>query len=449
MKSTFLILLIGLLAHTASGQLVITAGGQLSISGNVQVSLQNTNFINNGNFSAGTSRIRFTGNSNSNIDGNQPIQFHELELNKSNNASVQLQRSIGVQQRIVFNAGFLNLNSFNTDLGSTGQLQGEQASSRITGSNGGQVTCNVSLNAPSAANPGNLGAVISSSQNLGNVIIRRGHNSPVSPIGSFINRYYDIQPANNTNLNDTLRFNYFDEELNGNNEGTLIFFKTDNNVVWSAQGFTTRSAAANYVEKTGIPSFARWTLSSSAAGPLPVQFSLFNLRCEGNKVVLVWKTAQEQNSQRFDIEKSSDGANWTVAGSIPAAGNSTDERSYSFTDNNPGQNSYYRIAEYDIDGKKQYTSVLRSSCASADVFRLWPNPANDVVFVSIKAGNSSMVTLKLMDSKGALVKMQKTTILQGSNQLKMEIGSLARGVYTLRAEWDNGQEKKAVQVLKQ
>ena len=45
----------------------------------------------------------------------------------------------------------------------------------------------------------------------------------------------------------------------------------------------------------------------------------------------------------------------------PAAGNSNSERSYSFTDNDPVQNNYYRIAEYDLDGKSQFTSIRASN----------------------------------------------------------------------------------------
>jgi hypothetical protein len=47
---------------------------------------------------------------------------------------------------------------------------------------------------------------------------------------------------------------------------------------------------------------------------------------------LQWTTASEQNSDSFFIEKSTDGSNFIIIGSVAAAGNSTEVRKYSFTD---------------------------------------------------------------------------------------------------------------------
>lgn len=188
----------------------------------------------------------------------------------------------------------------------------------------------------------------------------------------------------------------------------------------------------------------------TATAVLPVHFISLNANCESNKILITWKTVQEQNSSRFDIERSVDGIHWTVIGNLHAARNSHIESSYSFTDNSPMQNASYRIAEYDLDGKVQYSIVLRLSCtATKESFRLWPNPVHDRIFVNIVNTNESQAMLKVFDSKGALVKMQKATVLQGSNQLSIDIRSLAKGVYSLSADWNNGQTKKTVQVLKQ
>lgn len=450
MKTKLLLLLPLLSACTISAQLVITPGAQFSITGNMQLTLQNTDLVNNGSFIAGNSMTSFTGNASSFISGGQLVQFNELEMNKTNNNSVLLQRPIGVTQRILFTSGFLNLNGFNTDLGTTGHLDGEQENTRITGPTGGEVLFNVNLNSPTGSNPANLGVFVSSGQDLGNTTIRRGHQSQVNSSGlrNSILRYYDIIPANNTNLNATLRYSYLDGELNGLNENSIVFFESQNTTTWTSLGFTSRDVVANFVEKTGISSFGRFTLSS-AGNVLSVRFILFNAKCEDNKVLITWKTAQEENSGHFNIERSTDGINWTVIGNLPAAGNSTIERSYTLTDNNPVQNGCYRIAEYDLNGRAQYTPVLRSSCDATDPFSLWPNPVHDKIFINIVTRNESQAIISVFDNKGALVKIQKATFLRGSNQLSVDIGSLANGIYQLSVDWNNGQMKKTVRVLKQ
>lgn len=451
MKTTLLILLSLVSVYIVSAQLVITPGAQFSIAGNMQITLQNTDLINNGNFTTGNSMISFTGNASSSISGSQPTRFSEIEINKNNNSSVLLQRAISVTQRIRFASGFLNLNGFNADLGITGHLDGEKENTRITGPNGGEVIFNVSLNSPTGSNPANLGVFISSGQNLGNTIIKRGHQSQVngSGLGNSILRYYDIVPSNNTNLNATLRFRYLDEELNGFNENSLVFFESSNTINWTNLGFSSRDGAANFVEKNGISSFGRFTLSA-AGNVLPARFILFNVKCEGNKTLITWKTTQEQNSRHFDIERSIDGSRWIVIGNLPAAGNSNIESSYFFTDHNSLQNSFYRIAKYDLDGNVRYSIVLRSSCAATDeVFSLWPNPVRDRAFINIVAGNESQAMIKVFDSKGALVKMQRANVLPGSNQLSIEMASFANGIYSVSADWNNGQSRKTARVVKQ
>jgi len=106
-------------------------------------------------------------------------------------------------------------------------------------------------------------------------------------------------------------------------------------------------------------------------------------------VLITWKTAVEHNTSQFNIERSANSINWEVIGNRPSSGNSDTQTSYSFTDNDPGQNDYYRIAGYDKDGKVQYSGILRSSCNATDVFRLWPNPVHDIVLVNIVSANQS------------------------------------------------------------
>ena len=102
MKINCLLFLSFIFTCTCSAQLVITPGTEFTITGNMQVTLRDLGLANDGRFNAGNSKVSFTGNTNSTISGSQPVQFHELELNKTNNSSVLLQRAIGIDQRILF-----------------------------------------------------------------------------------------------------------------------------------------------------------------------------------------------------------------------------------------------------------------------------------------------------------------------------------------------------------
>ncbi|MCW3073189.1 MAG: hypothetical protein JWP69_258 [Flaviaesturariibacter sp.] len=91
---------------------------------------------------------------------------------------------------------------------------------------------------------------------------------------------------------------------------------------------------------------------------LPVKISSFSLAAKSNAVLVQWTTAQEQNSKHFEIERSSGGTNWTVAGTVSAAGNSTHRIVYNFTDVSISSGMvYYRVKQVDTDGRFGYTTI--------------------------------------------------------------------------------------------
>jgi hypothetical protein len=443
------LLILLLISANLSAQVTITPGALFHISGNEQVTFYNISLVNNGTFTAGNSTITFAGPANSTISGSQPVQFYRLEMNKLGGNTLVLQRNISVSDRILFTQGFISLGNSDVDLGTTGFLQNENENSRFTGNGSGAVIFTTTLNAPASANPANLGAIISSAQNLGSVTIRRGHDvqTNASGNGNSIRRHYDILPANTSNLNATLRMQYFDGELNSLDENALVFFKNDDGTNWVPQGFSARNTASNWVEKTGINTFRSWTLSA-AGNALPMIFKLFNVECFGAHVKVSWATTYEQNSSRFDIQKSTDGIQWATISSASAFGTSTGGY-YTYTDQYAVPDNYYRIAAVDKDGKTIYTSVLRSSCGSKEVFKLWPNPVQRTLFVNIVADASTTATIKFFDVKGVLVKEQRSIIQRGNNQLNIDLANLPQGMYAVQAEWNNAQSKNTMQIIKQ
>lgn len=429
-------------------QLYITPGAQLTLTGDALLTLDNMHFINNGSFEAGSSLFIFKGSQSHSINGTGPVVFYDLGLNKASGQQVSLSCDITVTRYLEFSNGMLHIGNRFLDLGATGILLGEHESSRVTGS-GGQVRAGRTLNAPVNANIGNLGAIISSTQDLGMVRISRGHEGQfvTAGINVPVYRYYQIVPTNNTALNAGLQFRYFDAELNGNTESILSLYQQTAPSAWANRGFSARDATTNTITQTGLDSLGRFTISSAAGGALPVQFTLFNFRCDNGRVVLTWHTAAEENSLRFIIQRSPDGIQWTEAGSVPAAGNSITERTYTFTDNNPLSTNYYRLAEYDINGRVQYSSVLRASCSSADRFLVWPNPAHRDVYVSLKSNRSGTAVIRVYDSKGALVKEKRAAVLPGSNQVTIEMSALPTGMYSIVTE-DN-ETRNTTKIYKQ
>jgi len=438
---------------SSTAQLVVQNGSVLSTNGNATITLQDLDLVDNGSIgqSAGDGRFVFSGVGNNSISGSSNPSFDVLEIAKAGTAKISLSLNIQIASSIHFTAGLIDLNNNNIFLQSTALLIGENQNSRVFTSSGGYIEISNDLNAPSSINAGNLGATISSGQNLGTTIIRRGHDPQVNgaSIGSSILRYYDIIPTNDASLNATLRVGYFDTELNGLDKNNLVIWKSVDNVNWSNIGFDSRDAIAGYVEKSGINSFSRWTLST-ASNPLPIVYSGFAIECLNDASIIGWQTSQEQNSSHFEVEKSIDGGSWKTIASIPAAVNSVSPINYSYTDVSISSGRVdYRIAEYDLDGAIAYSSIKPSTCFSTETeVRVFPNPVSKILWVSLPKPISSALKLEFMDVQGRVQVVQR--IMPGiSTNIKVDMTGLAAGVYFLKLEWDNGDHVRLVKVLKQ
>lgn len=230
---------------------------------------------------------------------------------------------------------------------------------------------------------------------------------------------------------------YRDDELNGLPENTLTLNIHDG-VKWNDYiANVTRDEINNVVTTAGLNNINLNELTLANAGaPLPVLFTLLNSLCVGTGVKISWKTAQELNSKYFDIETSSDAIHWSIAGSVNAAGTSNTEQNYSFTDNR-FLNVFYRIVEYDIDGKSIISSVIPSSCSIKEGLTFHPNPVYDKAIVSININAAATAIFKLYDTKGALMKTTKSHLEKGFNHVEINMAGLASGIYTLTARWNN------------
>jgi type IX secretion system substrate protein len=295
MKNIFILPLLIACAvrSSAQGTLQITSGANIKTLNNASIVLDNMHMVNNGNVTQvlGNGTTSFAGSLNVNISGTGTTNLDKLDIAKTSPAKVTLQQNVGVAGQVNFTSGLLDLNNSVLNLGTSGMVNGETEANRITASGTGYVQVINVLNAPASANPGNLGAILTSTKNLGTVTIKRGHLAQPNVSGSTpgIRRYYDILPANDNALKATLRFQYFDAELNGLNENTLELW-TQAKKNWTRVGYTSRNATTNFVEETGINTLSRWTLSGTM-NTVPVNTVVKGAMNENSEIknhLLVW-----------------------------------------------------------------------------------------------------------------------------------------------------------------
>ncbi len=118
----------------------------------------------------------------------------------------------------------------------------------------------------------------------------------------------------------------------------------------------TRLTAIAYLNATGAGSTSEFGGVSVAAN-LPVHFTSFNGRVKDGQSFLTWTTAEEQNNSYFEVQKSTNGSNYTSIGKVTPKGGLTNQ--YDFTDGSTLSSvNYYRLKQVDLDGRSMFSKVL-------------------------------------------------------------------------------------------
>lgn len=416
----------GNLENKSTGQ--FTNNGAVHITGNL---VHNAS----GNLNAAALGLfRLNGTATQLISGSNQPNFYNLAIDKTT-GECELQTNISLSNQLTLTSGNVFLNNRQINLLTTGELIGETNSKRIydNPANTGTITITKLLNAPAASNPGNLGAFITSSQNLGSTIITRGHHEQFIVSANSITRYYDISPANNSNLNATLRFNYFDNELNGQVESNLVqWHSPDNGIIWSKRGGTINTGS-DYVDLGGIDSFHRVSLISNSIVPLPLHLLTFTaVKTSAGMVDLVWTTTQEINSSHFEIERSLNGRSWIKIGTKAALGQQGAAETYSFTDPLPGNEAnYYRLRIVDLDNRFDYSPVRLIQFGKEVPVRIYPSVSRTNGTYYIEGVQPENTRIEVYTNEGRLV--HRLNLFSNSFRLP----SLAAGIYQIRVIKNN------------
>ncbi len=178
----------------------------------------------------------------------------------------------------------------------------------------------------------------------------------------------------------------------------------------------------------GTHGYGMW--SSVVSTVLPIRLINLEGQLSDNSAVLYWATAFESNSSEFKIEKSTDGIHFNTIGTVPASGNSSYTKNYTYTDKNITGINYYRLKMVDLDGKTEYSKIIVISNRGKKQMSVFPNPAFDHITVSGIAANG---LITILNSNGSRVQQKRAV---GSNEI-LDISRFAPGTYIIKYSYKN------------
>ncbi|KAA0993373.1 T9SS type A sorting domain-containing protein [Dyadobacter aurulentus] len=170
----------------------------------------------------------------------------------------------------------------------------------------------------------------------------------------------------------------------------------------------------------------------TACAALPVTLVEFEAGETEEGVLLSWRTTMETNSDRFEIQRSHNAKEWSVAGIAASRGESQAIVTYQFIDRQMLYGHlYYRLKMIDLDGSFAYSSIV-SVLVDSEKGMVFPNPATEIL--NIKANDLSQISrITIADLSGRSVYASDTAV--SSISLK----GFKPGLYLITIRYIGGQ----------
>lgn len=202
----------------------------------------------------------------------------------------------------------------------------------------------------------------------------------------------------------------------------------------------TASSASNASQCITFDDFK--TTGTPAQAPLPVTFTNVAAKKSGTGVQVLWNVAGEKDVLRYEIERSSNGRDFTKIGEVASGSTS----GYMFVDNQPVNGvGFYRVRNVDLDGKFTYTSIVRVNLNKVIALKAFPQPAQNTLTVEHGSVNGKGV-LTLSTADGRVV--FQSDIKPDVNQSVINLSSYRAGMYIVRFDSGSG-SIESIKIVKQ
>jgi hypothetical protein len=145
---------------------------------------------------------------------------------------------------------------------------------------------------------------------------------------------------------------------------------------------------------------------------LPVSFTAFTATRQNDDIKVAWKVANEINIARYEVEKSTDGINFTSIATVAALGNSGNSiLNYQLLDKNLQEgNNFYRIKSIGIAGEFNFSSIVKLAWLNSQptTFAIYPNPVqNGLINLQMKNAAAGSYNVKIFNSSNQLIFSQQ------------------------------------------
>ena len=250
----------------------------------------------------------------------------------------------------------------------------------------------------------------------------------------------------------------YKDESTGNSKGTvgIGYIYTDNgnidnvgnapfssNIAWcSENGGQSGMPTSENCVAVDPPSCDDETYHLSYS--LPVELIGFSAEKINNDILLKWSTASETNNEKFILEYSENGNDFSYLSESAGQGSTNEKSDYSFVHHNAhllfSNIIYYRLKQIDFSGKHEYSKIISIRIEkNKDGSIIFPNPIKSGRILTLQ--NKLINHIEIIDPQNRLIFEQESN---NENSTEIPTENLTPGIYFIRI---NDQEVQKIIIL--
>jgi hypothetical protein len=201
----------------------------------------------------------------------------------------------------------------------------------------------------------------------------------------------------------------------------------------------------DYTEHPDGYVYPHLTTSSTMA----VELTRFTVKADKDRVLLQWTTSTETNNDHFDIERSTNGLNFTKIATVKGNGTSTQSHTYNAWDNSPFNGlNFYRIKQVDADGKYSISGTRSLKMVLQNyLVKVYPNPVRSEINFMLQNYPGHEITATLSNVSGKTLHEEIIQVDQSATSYQLNLKNKpAPGLYILQLKGEGISESIKVVV---
>lgn len=189
---------------------------------------------------------------------------------------------------------------------------------------------------------------------------------------------------------------------------------------------------SSHINTTGAGSY------SDNNGTLPVDLISFTGTYADSKTTLHWVTAAEVNNSHFEIQSSENKTDFETIGSLSGHGTTSEIHEYQFVITQAQPNRYYRLKQFDYDGKSEFFGPIAIGRTLLDHQFEVRKTANQTLEIEVA---NSPNTYSIYNLAGHVVFEQK-----GGQNTTISTRTLPVGIYVIKLQWADQIKTRKIQL---